>query len=269
MPTDWSRAALCSSPVHSKMRGAKYRIALIPESWLKLAIRMARRIGTFRRLVKNFEAVLRSPAEAATESARLAISASENSGLTLRKTAMPASRCPPCVEEGRDSLHAQHPAPGHVLVHVLPDQVVGYVRDEDTEHDVELEHPGQPPPQAGRGDLGDVEGRGHGRGPHAQAADEAREHEGELVRRETRPDRRDEVEDADPEKRLPAADTFGRPPAEERSEDGAPQSGARAEPVHEGVERPQGLDLLFRARDHDGVEAEEEAGQARRDGPGE
>src|SRR5450631_2437964 len=45
IPTDCSNAALAPSPVSSKSRGAKYKIALMPDNWLKNAIRIASRMG--------------------------------------------------------------------------------------------------------------------------------------------------------------------------------------------------------------------------------
>src|ERR1039458_734390 len=53
IPMDCSSAAFAARPVSSKMRGAKYRIALMPESWLKKAIKMASRIGFCSRLVQK------------------------------------------------------------------------------------------------------------------------------------------------------------------------------------------------------------------------
>src|ERR1022692_4424464 len=44
-PTDWRSAALAPRPVSSKILGAKYRMAVIPESWLKKATNTASRMG--------------------------------------------------------------------------------------------------------------------------------------------------------------------------------------------------------------------------------
>src|SRR5450755_1219649 len=45
IPTDCSNAALDPSPVSSKIRGAKYKTALMPDNWLKKAIKIASRMG--------------------------------------------------------------------------------------------------------------------------------------------------------------------------------------------------------------------------------
>ncbi len=76
------------------MRGAKYKIALMPESWLKKAIRMASRIGFLRRLVQKCPDDAFSDDAAMIASASVAISAFEASGSIRCRTCRPASRSP-------------------------------------------------------------------------------------------------------------------------------------------------------------------------------
>jgi hypothetical protein len=45
-PTDCNSAAFGPSPVSSNIRGEKYRMALMPDIWLKNAIRYASMMGT-------------------------------------------------------------------------------------------------------------------------------------------------------------------------------------------------------------------------------
>ena len=81
-------------PVISKMRGAKYRMALMPESWLKKAIRNASRIGVRSRADQKPPPPDCSRAVAVIWSARVFNSASLAAGSIDRSTATPLARSP-------------------------------------------------------------------------------------------------------------------------------------------------------------------------------
>ena len=63
-------ASALSSPDKLSSRGAKYKMMLMPESWLNAAIRKANRIGQHSRFVQNFEVrSVPAAAEASTDAA--------------------------------------------------------------------------------------------------------------------------------------------------------------------------------------------------------
>ena len=92
MPTDCSSAARWASPAISKMRGAKYSTALMPDSWLNKAIRNASRIGTRSRDPQNGPASLFSKEIARISSAWASIRAAGAPGSIRRSTSRPATR---------------------------------------------------------------------------------------------------------------------------------------------------------------------------------
>ena len=169
------------------------------------------------------------------------------------------------VDDRRDRGDAEHPPP-----RVLADageHRVRRERHEDAEHDVELEHAGEPAAVRRRRDLGDVERRRDGRDADPEAADEPRGDERAYAAGEGAAERGDHVEDADPEEGRPAPEAVGGPAADEGADDGAVKRRSHRDAVHLRAEAPERLDRLLRAGDHDGVEAEQEAREGRGDGP--
>ena len=169
------------------------------------------------------------------------------------------------IDHRRECRHAKHPAP-RVLASA-GQQRIRQERDQNTKDDVELEHAREQPATIGRRDLGDVHRRRDRRGADAKATDRACENERVHVTRERRPDGTDEIEYADEAQRRLASPFVGGPAAEHGADDGAIERRGHRDAMHAGTESPERLDLLLRTGDHHGVEAEQESGKRRRDGP--
>ena len=168
------------------------------------------------------------------------------------------------VGDGRKRLGTEHPSP--IILNAL-EQVVRKEGGQDAKHDVELEHPGQTTAGCRRGDLGDVERRCDRGDTDSQAADEPGDDERPDVGRETTPDGRDEIEDANPEERRLTSQSVSRPSAAHRAHHGAIQRRGDRNAVHTGTQAPELLDRLLGTRDDDGIEAEQKAGKGRDDRP--
>ena len=80
-------------------------------------------------------------------------------------------------EHGGYGHDAEHPTPGGVFVRNFADDRVRGVGQEDTEDDIELDEADQASAHTRRRDLGGVDGRHHGGQAHADAAEEAEDHE--------------------------------------------------------------------------------------------
>lgn len=133
--------------------------------------------------------------------------------------------------------------------------------DDDPEHDVELKQCREPSAPLGGCDLGDVHRCRDRTDADAEAADESCGDEEGDVRGERAADRRGEEQDADGEQGGPAAEAIGGPGTEQRAQHRAVQSGTHCDAMHAGAQIPQALNRLLGARDHDGIEAEQEAGE--------
>ena len=80
-------------------------------------------------------------------------------------------------------------------------------------------------------------------------------------------DRGDDVQHADPEQRGAATEPVGGPAADERADHRAVERGTHRDAVDAGTQSPERLDRLLGARDDDGVEAEQKAGERGGDRP--
>ena len=92
-------------------------------------------------------------------------------------------------------------------------------------------------------------------------------HERGHIPGEAAADRRDDVEHAHAQQRGFAPEAVGRPAAQQRAEHRAVQRRGHRHAVQARAEIPERLDFLLRAGNDHGVEAEEEPGQRRGDGP--
>ena len=172
-----------------------------------------------------------------------------------------------CVDDGRNRFDAEHPAPADSDVAEIADDVVRQIGDEDAEDDVELEKSAELAAVLRRGDLRDEERRRDRRNADADPADEARDDERTHIPGESGADRRHHVQNTVENQDFPAPPPFGRDSAEAGAEHGAPQRRTQRPAVHRAAQGPEVLNLFFGPRNHHRVEAEQETGQGRCDGP--
>ena len=163
------------------------------------------------------------------------------------------------------------------------DRVRG-VGQEDTEDDVELDEADQASAHAGGRDLCGVDGRHHGGQAHADAAEEAEDHEeGDRERGRGRHrsvccrhqggergqggrEGADAEEDADPEEDGLTAESVGQVTGDDCAEN---RSDRRDRDNHAFARGGQGVELgkfFFRAGDDGGIKAEEQAAEGGDDG---
>ena len=189
-------------------------------------------------------------------------------------------------EEDRrgDDHDAEHPPPGGLLVRDLADNRVRGVGQEDTEDDIELDEADQPSAHACRSDFGGVDGRHHGGQAHANAAEEAEDHE-EGDRERGRGRHRSVCcrhqggqrgqggregayaeEDADPEEDGLTAEAVGQVTGDNRADN---RTDRRDRDDHALARGGQGVELgelFFRAGDDGGIKTEEQTAEGGDDG---
>ena len=113
------------------------------------------------------------------------------------------------VQERGECRHAKHPTPRVDANAGKPR--VREERDQDAEHNVELEHAGETSALLGGRDLRDIQRSDDGRDPDPEPADESRDDERLDILRQCRPHRGHEVEDPNPEQCRPTAEPVGGP----------------------------------------------------------
>ena len=170
------------------------------------------------------------------------------------------------VGDRRNGFHAQHPPP--VVFAGSLQEGVGNEGQQNAEHDVELEQPGQQAAFVCGGDFGDVQRGGHRRDANAQAANESGDHEGINIRRQPGPHRGNEVENADPQQRAAASKPVGRNIPRECPHHRAHQCRRHRPTVQAVAQIPKSLDFLIRTGDDDRVESEYQSAQRSNNGAG-
>ena len=173
------------------------------------------------------------------------VSRSTSSRFLARGPLRPASAgSPGCVNSiSRKSAagnrgDAELPAPLRVAESHGADHVIREIRQQDAEHDIELEQPDQPAAPLRRRDLRDVHRPQHRRAADPQAADEARKHQRIPVQRERATERRDQIQHRhDAQAGAPAVPVAGNA-GEHRAQNRAPTARATRSsraPVGQGI----------------------------------
>ena len=187
-------------------------------------------------------------------------------------------------EDGGHGHDAEHPPPRGLLVRDLADNRVRGVGQEDTEDDIELDEADQPSAHACRSNFGGVDGRHHGGQAHANAAEEAEDHEegdrergrgrhrsircrhqggqrGQGGREGTHAE-----EDADPEEDGLAAESVRKVTCDDSTDDSADGCDRNDHALARGGQGVELGELFFRAGDDGGIKTEEQAAEGGDDG---
>ena len=181
------------------------------------------------------------------------------------------AQCAQPVDQRRDGLGDEHPAPGleaepeglRGTAGQVGEQGVGEQSREDAQDDRQLLQRAEAAAHLRRADLGDVGGGDHGGRAHAQAADDAPRDEVHDADGQAGADGRDEEEDRRDHHDGHPATALGDRPGEPGADHAAQQGGGDREPGERRPEVELGGERVHRAVDHRGVEAEEEAAQRR------
>ncbi len=170
----------------------------------------------------------------------------------------------------RSGFDSEHPSPGSRMFRPqqIGNQIIREIRRQNAHNDIQLADRHEQAATPGRSNLGDIDRRHDRRTADRDASNPSEEQQRIPVPSEGAANRRNEIKDGQHGQHGPSSPPIRGPAYQKRAEEGPDQRTGDREPQEIVVERvgiPQGL---RRARDHRGIESEQERPQRRDDRAG-